>query len=142
MVGEDFDVLALTLDENIAHSPEKVNAIGREYQGRSVITQLDLDGRPVKFQLDTGAACNVLRQCDLPKTAALEETQKVLHVYNGETIRPLGVFKGTLRNTRTGKARQQEFYVVPKAGISLLGLETCQAMTLLTVHYENLAGSN
>ena len=29
--------------------------------------------------------------------------------------------------------------MVPKAGISLLGLETCQAMTLLTVHYENLA---
>ena len=29
--------------------------------------------------------------------------------------------------------------MVPKAGISLLGLETCQAMALLTVYYENLA---
>ena len=60
VVGEDFDVLAPMLDEQDAHTPEKVNAIGRGYQGRSVIKQLNLYGRPIKFQLDTGSACNVL----------------------------------------------------------------------------------
>ena len=43
-----------------------------------------------------------------------------------------------LTNEKTGMTLEQEF-VVESAGISLLGLEACQKLKLMSVNYENIA---
>ena len=136
---EDFDVLTLTLNDHVVGENTEVHGIEQMRQRRSVSTKLQLDNKWVAFQLDTGAACNVLRSDDLPQNAQLKPTNRLLRVYNGETVKPLGCFEGILKNPRTGRTSLQDFYVIEKAAISLLGLFTCQEMKLLTVHYENLS---
>ena len=44
-----------------------------------------------------------------------------------------------LTNKKTGMTLEQEFVVVESAGISLLGLEACQKLKLMSVNYENIA---
>ena len=63
----------------------------------------------------------------------------MLKVYNGAVVVPLGIYKGMLTNKKTGMTLEQEFVVVESAGISLLGLEACQKLKLMSVNYENIA---
>ena len=93
---------------------------------KGLFAALRLDNHVVRFQLDTGASCNVLRSADLPKGWKLTPTKKLLRMYNGTTTKPLGQYQAlvTVDQPRGAQARAC-FVVVDSAPVSLLGLETC-----------------
>ena len=62
-----------------------------------------------------------------------------MKVYNGAVVVPLGIYKGTLTNKKTGMRLKQEFVVVESPGVSLFGVEACQKLKLMLVDYENIA---
>ena len=93
----------------------EVNNVGKF----GVTVNLVLRDQEVSFQLDSGAACNVLRKGDLPNNSRVLPTNKVLKVYNGAVVVPLGIYKGTLTNNKTGMTLEQEFVLVESAGISV-----------------------
>ena len=115
-------------------STAEVNNVGKF----GVTVNLVLRDQEVRFQLDSGAACNVLRKGDLPSNSRVLPTNTRLKVYNGAVVVPLGIYKGTLTTKKTGMRLEQEF-VVESAGISLLRLEACQKLKLMSVNDMNFA---
>ena len=84
--------------------------------------------RPVRFQLDTGATCNVVRKVDLPETHEIWPTKQMLSIYSQHKMRPLGVRTLTIENPKTKETYVSNFVVVNKAQTSILGTRSVQAM--------------
>ena len=63
---------------------EEVNAIRNSttYE-RKLYTVMKVGRKLVKFQIDMGATCNVLKQSDLPQKATIKQTAQVLTLFNG-----------------------------------------------------------
>ena len=63
-------------------------------------------GRETKFQVDTGATCNVIKQSELSGTkymSKLKKTKQVLRMYNSSTLKPVGQSVVQLQNPETRK---------------------------------------
>ncbi|XP_013407627.1 uncharacterized protein LOC106171724 [Lingula anatina] len=57
------------------------------------IVTLDVQDKPLKFRIDTGAKCNILVKADYEKLSLhknLNQTTKVLRSYSNHKIRPIG----------------------------------------------------
>ena len=102
----------------------------------------DVNGNGVTFQLDCGAACNVLRQQDLPRNAECRPTERYLRMYDGALMKPLGTFHGTVVNSANGRVYEEDFIVVEGTPTSLLGVKAYLAMELLHFRKENVASVN
>lgn len=93
----------------------------------------------VNFLIDFGATCNVIPMQLLNPNIQLENTEKVLVMYNKSRLRPLGKFKVRLQNLRNDKLYRLEFQVVDQEDrILLLGRKASEAMKLIKVQYENI----
>ena len=103
-----------------------------------MLALLKINGRTVRFQLDCGAECNIIRQEDLPPNASLANTTKLLRMHDGSIMRPTGLFRGTVVNPKNSQEYKEDFIVVLGGGISLLGAKTCMRMDLLRVQNENI----
>ena len=104
-----------------------------------VFTCLEIGGTSVKFQLDTGASCNIIGRHHLPTKIELHPTSKVLTMYNRSTIIPLGLHQTIVRNPKTNTKHSVEFVVIEAAdSIPLLRARTCQAMNLIVICYDNM----
>ena len=71
-----------------------------------------MDERKVKFQIDTGASCNVINLANMSPRMTLEPTNKVLSLYDQSKVRPLGVCQSRIRNNVTGISCEAEFVVI------------------------------
>ena len=63
----------------------------------------------------------------------LEQTKRVLSMYNQTTLKPLGRCTLELHNHKTGKSYCTEFVVLKEQSTPLLGSETIQQMDLIQV---------
>ena len=111
------------------------------YPGK-LLAHLNVNGSGVTFQLDCGAACNVLRQQDLPRNAECQPTERYLRINDGTLLKPLGTFHGTVVNPANGRMYEEDFIVVKGTPTSLLGVKPCLAMELLHFRKENVASVN
>ncbi|CAG2188277.1 unnamed protein product [Mytilus edulis] len=96
---------------------------------------------PVRFQLDSGATCNIINSNALKELGIkeLKKTSQVLKMYNNTTIKPLGTCQLKLINPKNDAKFKAEFIVVKDKTLTpLLGNKTVQAMNLMTIHYENI----
>ncbi|CAB4036907.1 Hypothetical predicted protein, partial [Paramuricea clavata] len=97
--------------------------------------------QPVNFQCDSGATCNVISLSMLERCLGkvqLKGTSRVLKMYNKATVQPVGQCVLQLKNEKTGKSYETEFVVLKQERTPLLGSETIQQMSLITVRYENI----
>ena len=126
--------VTLTPDE------ETVNRVSSSKYHRQIFATLLVKGnpRPVRFQLDTGATCNVIRKVDLPETQAIQPTTQKLSMYSQHKITPLGVCTLRVRNPKTKKKYIGEFVVVQEVQTSILGARSVQAMGLVTIAYDQI----
>ena len=109
----------------------------------TVYGRFDVNGHPTRFQLDSGASCNVLREKDVDVSQEkLQPTNVKLRVYNGIIMRPMGVIKAAVYNPLTQETFHLEFLVVKEAATAILGATACQEMGLLSVHRERFLGDN
>ena len=94
-----------------------------------------------RFQLDSGATCNiitanVLKELEIKE---LQKTNQILNMYNNTTIKPIGKCKLKLVNTKNNEKFIAEFVDIKDETLTpLLGNKAVQAMSLLTINYENI----
>ena len=100
--------------------------------------QLTVAGQGVRFQLDTGATCNVLRKSDVAASVPLQPTSQTLAMYSKDTVKPLGKCRLYIENPRTNRAYEEDFIVVREAPTSVLGAVTTQRMGLVQFIYEHI----
>ena len=90
----------------------------------------------IKFQVDTGATCNLIRRSDLPNAVRINKSEKTtLHYYNGTKNESLGSCQLTLE-TQDGKTSEQQFQVVTNGATSLIGVRAAQEMSIISVNKE------
>ena len=100
-----------------------------------IYAEMELDGKPVKFQVDCGATVNVIpvKYVDKP----LEQSENILHMYNESQLNPLGKRRLSLRNVTSRKKYSVEFEVVKEDLTPLLSRKAAEQMNLITVNYGN-----
>ncbi|VDI47521.1 Hypothetical predicted protein [Mytilus galloprovincialis] len=80
---------------------------------KHVYATMNVNDRPIKFQIDSGASCNVI---PMNKLKGLEckivKSSTVLTTYDNSEIRPLGKTTLKLVNAKNGKSYAETFIVV------------------------------
>ena len=92
----------------------------------SIFGTFQLNGRLIRFQLDSGASCNAVKKSDIDLTQeSLRPTSQALRVYNGVIMLPLGQVQGVLYNPINGATYQATFVVVADASTSIPAAKAC-----------------
>ena len=96
----------------------------------------------LRFQVDSGATCNIIRKRDLPSKCKVEPVTRELNMYNGSSMKPLGKCQLMLLNPKNNMKYKAEFIVVNEDTTPLLGSTTVQEINFIEVKYENIAVVN
>lgn len=114
-----FYIGMLTLD---------INTINTDW-----LVTVNVNNVPTKFQLDTGAKCNVMSYKtfkSLNYKTALKQPDMPLKSYSGHFIKAIGMTR--LPCEFKGQGYDLHFYVIDMDAPALLGADTCKRMNLLT----------
>ena len=84
----------------------------------------------VKFQLDSGAAANLIPKSYLHESQ-IESSENRLTMYNQSTLKSYGTCMLRLKNPKTHKRYKVKFIVVDDKYTPLLGAKAIQAMNLI-----------
>ena len=103
---------------------------------RQLFATMVVEGKEVKFQLDTGATCNVIRKEDVPASVKIRQTTQRLTLFSQEDMEAAGKCTVRLVNPSNRKRYKGDFVVVHKAPSSILGAKTVQQMGLISVNHE------
>ncbi|XP_034015876.1 uncharacterized protein LOC117501153 [Thalassophryne amazonica] len=133
--SDDFEeVLSVT-----AQKVNSVNVVDKQHSTQLFAGML-LGNKTVKFQIDSGATCNIIPIDLIDPNTKLEDTKTVLVMYNKSKLKPLGKCKLKLRNPRNQKLYRLEFQLVGEGATGpLLGKRASEDMQLIKVQYENMA---
>ena len=96
---------------------------------------LVVQGKLMRFQVDTGAICDILRLEDVTGKAMNNPTTQRLRLYDGTLVTPVGQICTRTENPNTGQKYDCDFIVVKDASTSLTGARTSLAMGLIRVDY-------
>ncbi|XP_062508014.1 uncharacterized protein LOC134184356 [Corticium candelabrum] len=94
-------LVSLTLTPDDDESVNVLNDSATTYPNR-LYANLHVKRWQIKFQIDTGATCNVIRRQEVPISTRLEQTKQVLTLYDGSRIKPLGRCTLGVRNPKNG----------------------------------------
>ena len=108
------------------------------YQPRLFTTMKIKGGETSKFQIDTGATCNVIRKKELKGTKyekRIKPAAHVLKMYNKSSLSPVGKCKIQVQDVTTKKKFEVPFTVVDDHHVknNLLGCRAVQQMNLIRV---------
>ena len=131
--SDDSDVEYIT---SIVSQPETIHAITQEHYPKVIYTEMVVDKKEVKFQVDSGASVNVI-PVKFVADKELEHTTKTLQMWNDTTLKPLGSCRLILHNPKNKKKFSVEFLVVDRQLTPLIGAKAAQQMGLITVNLQN-----
>ena len=107
---------------------------------RKIFVNLKMEGQIVKFQVDTGATCNVIGSQDIPQGVRLSPTTKVLRLYDATPIKILGAFQTRLVDPATGKYCNAEIIVVQSPSVvPLLGAPSSLELQVIEFNKNRVA---
>lgn len=106
-----------------------------------IYCEMEVNGKPVKLQIDCGATVNILSKRHLDGLPLRPETVK-LQMWNGSTIQALGRCKLRTRNVKTGQQFNVDFVIVEEELIPLLSRNAAEKMGLITVNYNHFKHVN
>lgn len=118
-------------------SDEEILAISRSDTKKSIFTTLRINGNELKFQVDSGAAVNVITSKDV-RPEQIVPTRTTLRMWNDSTVTPVGKCKLDA-TTKNGKKHKVEFIVVDEELTPLVGRETAEKMGLIVIDYRLVA---
>ena len=116
-------------------TPDEANSLGDSAHQKRILATIMVDTKVVKFQMDTGAMCNVMRLSDLPPGKRLEPEDKVLTRYK---MKANGKCVLNVRNPKTKQKHRAEFVVVNEAANSILAEQLAQKIGLVEVRYDRI----
>lgn len=109
----------------------------------SLYATIDVGKKPVRFQLDSGASCNVISEETLKNclgSVKVEQTKRLLSMYYQTTLKPLGRCTLELHNCKTDKSCCTEFVVLKEQSTPLLGSGAIEQMDVIQVRYPFTTG--
>ena len=110
---------------------------------KKLLTTINVENTPVKFQLDSGATCDLIPAKFLRIEAELFPTRKLLAMYNNTIMKPLGTCTVAVSNPKNSKTYQIEFVVVDDdQSTPILGNPTMQQMDLVRAQHQNVMTVN
>ena len=117
-----------------------VHAVDTAKYAKEIYTEMIIDDKSVKFQIDCGASTNILPDKYVDKHA-IKPTTKTLRMWNGSEVKPTGTARVALRNPKNRKKYSVEFIIVSGDLLPLIGARVAQQMNLITVHNENFTAA-
>ena len=99
------ELLSVDLDNEHVLS---VNAVDSAYQTKIFVT-MEIEGKPVKMQIDSGASCNVMPEKFVPKRTEIKGTTQTLLLYDKSSIPVAGICKIHFKNPKNNKKYQGDF---------------------------------
>ena len=140
--GSD-DEYCLTLESLDKSEILRVHSANDHEFARKLFATISLGNSMVKFQLDSGATCNLLPAKYLEDRNKLTPTRKRLTMYNDTMIEPLGTCKMEVCNPKNARSYHVEFVVVDSdRAVLILGNQTMQQMDLIRVQQHNVMSVN
>ena len=103
----------------------------------SLYTQMLVSGKAVKFQLDSGAAVNVLALSVLAPGTKVKPSRKSLKTHDDSTLSTKGTAQVNLINPQTQPHHEITFEIVQNSCMPLLGAQVVQELKLLAVNKQN-----
>ena len=127
-----------TIDSEHLSVRKSVSSVSTTFASK-IFAMLEIASKPISFQIDSGASCNVVRSQDLANTnASITATTQRLCLYDNSVLEPVGKTEVQVYNPKTRKRYLAEFVVVHKAATSILGAATSQELGLIKVCSENI----
>ena len=127
-LSSDEEIWTMSLSEEVNSVSEK----NRIYAG------VDLGGKVIRMQIDTGAFCNVIPYNSLPANTEIKATNRSLIIYSKSKLNVLGTAMLNIRNPKNNAQYIEEFVVVENGFIPLLGVKTAQKMQFLVIPHQNI----
>ena len=131
--SDDSDVEYIT---SIVAQSEMIHGVTQERYPNVIYTEMFVDKKEEKFQVDSGASVNVI-PAKFVTDKKFEPTMKTLQMWNDTTLKPLGSCRLILHNPKNKKKFSVEFLVVDKQLTPLIGARAAQQMGLITVNTQN-----
>lgn len=103
----------------------------------AIFAEMHVGGKSIKFQLDTGAAVNILPLSAVPAETTLRPSTHVLKTYDGSTLLPKGAADVRMDNPMTQCRHLVPFEIVDGNVVPLLGANAVQKLNLVTVNERN-----
>uniref|UniRef100_A0A1I8HYJ3 Phosphorylase b kinase regulatory subunit n=1 Tax=Macrostomum lignano TaxID=282301 RepID=A0A1I8HYJ3_9PLAT len=110
------------LDPEPAELQEPLFSIRQSGSSKGLAVELLLQGKPCRFEVDTGSALTVIPkslQEDVLPGLRLSPTSTVLRTYTGESFRPIGQAEVAVQHN--GQDRRLTLLVVEQGDVALLG---------------------
>ena len=110
---------------------------------KKLFVTINVKNTLVKFQLDSGATCNLIPAKFLRTEAELFPTRKLLTMYNNTIMKHLGTCTVVVSNPKNSKTYRIEFVVVDDdQSKPILGNPTIRQMDLVRVQHQNVMTVN
>ena len=120
-------------------STEEVQLVADNKALSKIFITMLVNRTTLKFQVDSGATCNVIPAASVPQGVRLEHSEMKLALYNQRTIHALGKCQIRLINPKNRKKYRVHFLVIDDvAVVTLHGLRAAQQMNLLKIQYHNI----
>lgn len=121
-----------------------VNAIQNGRRPSKLHTVVDIQGKSVECQLDSGSTVNVLPKSVYLKVfnddqlESVSQTDMTLVMFNKSGMKPVGTRRVQISNPRNRKKYSVECVIVEGKVTPILGARVIQAMNLVTVNRQNM----
>ena len=135
----DEQLLTMILMPESESTPtEAIHTLTHQSYKKQLFATMQVGVRQIRFQLDTGATCNVVRQTELPPGILIEPTKQTLSMFSKDTLKPVGKCQLRFHNPKTKKRYVGEFIVVRDAPTLILGAKSVQQMGLIKVKTDRI----
>ncbi|XP_014673255.1 PREDICTED: uncharacterized protein LOC106813592 [Priapulus caudatus] len=140
VVTDDYDVenyheLLVVHEQPRKDHDETCNSVRASGE---IFAALDVGGRRVNFQVDSGATCNIIPKDLVPRNAEMRPTRNILRMFNRTTVTPMGKCLLEIHNPKNGSVHTADFVVVNEKCTPLIGNVLIQNMNLVTVQHQNI----
>ena len=116
---------------------EMIHAVTQEHRIKVIYTEMVVDKKEVKFQVDSGILVNII-PVKFFTDKKLEPTMMTLQMWKNTTLKPLGFCRLILHNPKNKKKFSVELLVVDSHLTPLIGAKAAQEMSLITVNTQNV----
>ena len=122
-------------------SNEWINKVSTRKNTKCVNCVMEVNGKPVKFQIDTGSSVNILPVNFLGKRS-IPGTEVVLRTWNNNDYKPLGECRVTLKNPKNQKKYNVNFVICEENFTPIIGLSASEQMKLVEIKEKNFEYTN
>lgn len=93
-------------------SEEPVNNVDSSSFQSKIFATMKVGGQLARFQVDSGAPCNVISKNILPKECQVTPCTQVLNMFNGTRMQTVGKCQVLLLNVKLSEEHEADFVVI------------------------------